>query len=947
MAGLLGTISGQVRLDVSKAIASYAALRAANARTVYAMRGTGDAMVATGKVMTVAGAAMVYAFAKVVLAAAEFERKMDFFAAVTDTNAAKMQKLSDFTLQLAQDTIYSADQIAEGMIELGKAGVSAEQIMNGIGEAMANLGAAGDIPLAESGQIITSTIQQYDLAAQDAVRVTDLLAGAANASIADIADIGVSLKYVGGVANAAGLTFEDTATAISLLAKAGIRGSTAGTSLRQMIVSLGGATGPARDALKELGIITEDGSNKFFTAEGNAKSLSQVFQILQDHTEDLTAKERLMALRTIFNNRALSAASILTRDGAKGFREMAREMSKTTAADVAAKRLDNLSGDIEILRGNLETLMIQAGGPFQETMRSWVQQLTKLVQWFSKLDPETQESIVQFFALTGAALLVMGTLNILLGTLFRFVAHLSKLGAGLKLVWRLVRVFGSILALVFGGISLAALGVIALVIAQILYLGAIFFIAYKKIAPFRWLINTIVDGLQQFGKALGRGVKAIVQWFRLLAKDPDKAWAQLKRGIAEVYRIFLDFLQQLPGLVGKGLKFILGVVGRFIGSMVQWFLSLPGRILGVITGFVSDITDLLTFRNLGYAIGFAMGLIIRLFLAMGARVVSFVASLVVRIISFFRQLPGRVGYIIGFMAGFVIRQFIKLGARVFALVRTMIARVISFFRQLPGKVAGFVISMVTRAISAMVRLAREAPAKAADATSRIIEFFRELPGDVARFFSEMVVKSIGFLRRLPAKARGLAYEVVTAITTQIQGLPGIVGGILGRVIDAFLGVIRSGYEAAKDLAAGLWEGFKDGLGISSPSFIERAMFSMNKTMGEEMNKMAKKTKQIQKLGKDMANSNFAVRDSFSASGTAEYARLAMMQRDNRNRAKTLMTASSTRPRKGDRRAARGAGGRDRTEFVITNWNTGEGYFRRIAQGTFDDESYYDDTLGRM
>src|SRR6478735_12595047 len=118
----LGTITGQVRLDIRQAVAAYAALRAQNARTTYALRGTGDSFVAAGQRMAVAGGAMVYGFAKVVNAAAEFERKMDFASAVSGTTGDKMQQLSDYALQLGKDTIYSAGEIADGFIELAKAG---------------------------------------------------------------------------------------------------------------------------------------------------------------------------------------------------------------------------------------------------------------------------------------------------------------------------------------------------------------------------------------------------------------------------------------------------------------------------------------------------------------------------------------------------------------------------------------------------------------------------------------------------------------------------------------------------------------------------------------------------------------------------------------------------------------------------------------------------------
>ena len=88
---VLGTISGQVRLDIRQAVAAYATLRAQNARTVYAMRGTGDAFVRSGQVMAATGFGLVYMFSKAVMAAAEFERKMDFFGAVQKTSARDMK----------------------------------------------------------------------------------------------------------------------------------------------------------------------------------------------------------------------------------------------------------------------------------------------------------------------------------------------------------------------------------------------------------------------------------------------------------------------------------------------------------------------------------------------------------------------------------------------------------------------------------------------------------------------------------------------------------------------------------------------------------------------------------------------------------------------------------------------------------------------------------------
>jgi TP901 family phage tail tape measure protein len=944
----LGTIRGRVEIDIRRAVASYAALRAQNARTVYALRGTGDSLVSTGKTMAVAGAGMVYAFGKVVMAAGEFERKMDFAAAVSGTTGKEMQKLSDYALQLGQDTIYSAGQIADGFIELAKAGVSAKQIIGGIGAAMANLGAAGDIPLEQSGQIITSTVQQFNLAAKDAVHVTDLLAGAANASIADISDIGTSLKYVGGVADAAGLSLEDTTTAISLLAKAGIRGSTAGTSLRQMIVSLGGATGPATDALTEIGIIAEDGSNAFYDMHGNVKPLSQVFQILNDHLDGYNNKQKLAYLRTIFNNRALSAASILTREGAKGFKDMYAQMGKTTAADVAHKRLDNLSGDIEILRGNIETFMIKAGTPFQKTMRQWVQQLTRLVQAFGELPQGTQTAIIEFIGIAGASLLAMGAFNILLGTLFKFVAHLIKLGTGLKFVWNLLKlvvVNARWAALVFGGELAAALGVslgvLLLIIVAALAFVAAWVLAYKKITIFRKAVDAYYG-------AVWNAIKATAAFIKLLATDPGKAWDKIKKAADIAFGAIVGWAKMVPTLLRQGLSIAGQYVSGWVNSLIGWLAGLPGKGIAIISSFVSRVLSLLTFRNAGYVLGYLLGTVVRFFTTMGLQMLALSMRAVTAVLGWFSKLPARIGYFLGFMLGLAIRLMIQLQQKMITLMAQAVMGTIRWAAKLPGRIASFISSMVSAAVRFMVGFAKALPGYAAQAATGIITEIGRLPGQIIGLIGRMVNGAANLMRKLPGIARQVASGIFHGLADTLRGLPSLISGVLQQCISAFTGVIGQAYSAAKSFTSGLWSGFKDGIGMNSPSHLERAMWQITGVLDEETKKIAKKTMQVQKLSKQMAATQFSVGgDGGQLSKTGSYAGLAMMSRSNQNRARTLADAQ------GSRRASRGGGAKRRStvggrrEFVITNWHTGQGYFRDIARGEVDDNEIYNDDLDRM
>lgn len=869
MAGSLGTVFGQVRLDVKQAVAAYAALRAQNARTVYAMRGAGQAFQTAGRTMTAAGVGLLYIFGKAVTAAAEFERRMDFFGAVSDTTGEKLKAVGDNALEVSRKTIFSANEIADGYIELGKAGVSAEQILNGVGEAMANLGAAGDIPLAESGQIITSTIQQFSLKAKDATNVADELAGAANASIADISDLGVSLKYVGGVAHTAGLGFEDTLTAISLLAKAGIRGSTAGTSLRQMIVSFGGATEPATEALKKLGIITEDGSNKFYDAAGNLKPLSQVFEILGNATEDLTAKQRVQTMRTIFNNRALSAAAILSKEGAKGFAQMNKAMSQTTAAEVAHARLDNLSGDLEILRGNLETTFIQAGTPFQEFLRGVVQGITKLVQAFSDLPASTQKTIFTIIGVGGAVLTLMGILSMIIGQLLLFGAFFSRFGAGFSF-------FGRILGTVIGGVSRflgitqalrAVFGPLFSIIGRFGGVILRLVLGFSRLGVIGWVIRGVMIAI---GAVIGTisapvliviaVIAALVAAFVILWNkcEPFKQfWVDLWGKIVQAAVAAWGWLQSLPGKFSSMWSSITSAVGNFVSGVVNWFQQLPGRVSAFVSQMVTRVVGF--FKSLpgkvGYAIGFLIGRTIRMFIQMGVAVGHAVGTMVTNVVQFFQQLPGR---IIGFLASMVARA-ISFGQRLrTGLVNAATATVngvVNFFRNLPSNLANLMQNAAAMAINAASRLKSGVVNMASAAVSGMVNFFSSLPGRIISFFSSMASGAINAMNGLVSAAANVGTSIYNGISNAISSLPSLVGGVISSIVSAFTNAAANAAAAVRDFAGGVVQGFKDGLGIGSPSYLERAMWAIRDNVVKTTKDLAKTTLGVQKMSKQMGGTN--------------------------------------------------------------------------------------------
>ncbi|PAD72376.1 phage tail tape measure protein, partial [Paenibacillus campinasensis] len=143
----------------------------------------------------------------------------------------------------------------------------------------------------------------------------------------------------------------------------GLKGSDAGTSLKTMLQTLQPVTEDQIALFEALGLVTADGSNQFFDAAGNIKSLNEIAGTLRKSMSKLTNQERQHALKLMFGTDAVRAATILYKEGAEGVEKFRDEMSKVTALDVARKKMDNAAGAVEQFRGAVETMQIAGMTP--------------------------------------------------------------------------------------------------------------------------------------------------------------------------------------------------------------------------------------------------------------------------------------------------------------------------------------------------------------------------------------------------------------------------------------------------------------------------------------------------------------------------------------------------------------------------------------------------------
>lgn len=341
-----------------------------------------------GSVVKKAGLGLAVGFvaftAKAISSSVDFEKRISAIGAVSGASGAQMDQMRAKALQLGADTVFSASDAARAMEELVKAGIPVAGVLGGAADATVALAAAGEVDLPQAATIAANAMNAFGLTAKQMPRVADMIAGVANASAIDVSEFGFALQSSGAVAHLAGFSFDDLSVAIAELGNAGIKGQDAGTSLKSMFLQLSPATEKAKGAMARLGIITADGTNRFFDATGKARGLADIQGVLAQSMRGLSKEQQIVALKTMFGTDAVRAAAIMAQNGSKGFDKLAASMGKVKASDVAKKRMDNLAGSVEQLKGSLDTLLIKSGSVFTAGLRGLVDGTTVFVNALSK-----------------------------------------------------------------------------------------------------------------------------------------------------------------------------------------------------------------------------------------------------------------------------------------------------------------------------------------------------------------------------------------------------------------------------------------------------------------------------------------------------------------------------------------------------------------------------------
>lgn len=270
-----------------------------------------------------------------------------------------MNRLRAFALDQARASIFTAEDTADAYYYMGMAGWKSEQMMAGLPGIMALAAASGE-NLGTVSDIVTDSLTAFGLTAEDTQRYVDILAQTATNANTNVGLMGETFKYVAPIAGSLGAGVDDVAVSIGLMANAGIKGSMAGTALRQIFTRISTDAGASSEKLGAMGIITQELGVSFWDAEGKMRDWGDVIQDIRGKWQGLTQEQEVAYAKQIASERGMSGWLAIMNASEGDVRKLTAAIGEASGAaqTMSEVRLDSLTGDITRMNSAMDILKI-------------------------------------------------------------------------------------------------------------------------------------------------------------------------------------------------------------------------------------------------------------------------------------------------------------------------------------------------------------------------------------------------------------------------------------------------------------------------------------------------------------------------------------------------------------------------------------------------------------
>lgn len=452
-----------------------------------------------------------------------FEQRMSRVSAITNATSLNFKRLSDEARKLGRSTQFSASQVAQAQSEFAVANFKTNQILKAL-EPTLKLAVAGELGIAEAADIAIRVLGGMGQTADDLEGSLEILARGFTTSSTNIRELGQAFKFVAPLASASGQSLIQITAILQAFAKASVRGTMAGTQLRNVLLRFAIQPGRVREQFDRLKISVDD-------SLGNFRPLADVIDDLNEKFKTMTQRQKISTIGQIAGLRAVAGFTQLIKIGGAEIRklEAALEATGSVLDRISFVQMNTLQGSLKRLISAFEGFGIAIGGILNNFVRPLIEGTARALNQVEGFIERNSTLMVFMIRLTAGwvkeladALFVTKALTVSLDALgLSGPTALSRLHSGIVLLEtgiQRVLLAINIVELAFKGLFLdigLELKFFALTVVPTMFISAGIFI----VNLIKALVTAVVQGLRQFAESF----KKIFQVVLALAKGFAKS----------------------------------------------------------------------------------------------------------------------------------------------------------------------------------------------------------------------------------------------------------------------------------------------------------------------------------------------------------------------------------------------------------------------------------------
>lgn len=396
------------------------------------------------------------AYMECVTIAGNFEEGMSNVEALSGATADEMAHLSDKAKELGATTKFTAQEASDAMGYMAMAGWDAQEMLSGM-DGVLQLAAASGEDLAMVSDIVTDNLTAFGLTAADTARFADVLAAAATNSNTNVSIMGETFKMSASIAGALGYSVEDVAIAVGLMANSGVKGSIAGTALKNTFNGL-------LEGVTLTGAAFGEYDYTAVKADGTMKSFSDTIDELRVYFDQMSEAERVNNAMTIAGQRGYNGLLAILNATDEDYASLTNNINNCTGAAqrMAAVKLDNMNGQLTIMKSAWDGLKISLGEQFTPVMRNLYSlgtDLFDLLNSFVKEHPALVKAAAAFVAVLGAVVVGLTAFVAITKVVIPLMGLLTASIPGVNIIMGVAAGVAAVTAAVVGFVSAANEGV--------------------------------------------------------------------------------------------------------------------------------------------------------------------------------------------------------------------------------------------------------------------------------------------------------------------------------------------------------------------------------------------------------------------------------------------------------------------------------------------------------